>query len=392
MNYESVRETAQRLGVTLRAVQKWASEGKLPGAHKIGRDWRIPASCPDPRFPSSSESNPFAFRQAVPLLSGNFASGKSLEYINSLTDVDDRNIALGEYYYYTGNPEKAAEIMEPYLISHVPALKYSAQFYCIFINISLGRTHLAKFSLDELCKELSIGFSNSDHPIKEHAVGVLTSHALNGLLHIDTVKAPPLEKYIKNLTGGLKLWACYVLSYKAYQHKKYEVALEIADLALALAPDEFPLPIIYCNLLAVISLLGLMRTGEAKERFTKLWDLIEADKFYEVIGEHYAELMGIIDAAFKRSSPDIYERLMNTIKNFGSNWIKLHNILSEKSVADNLSAKEFTVAMLYNRGWSAQEISTHLDISEHTVRSYIKTIYIKLGINDKKALSQFMLK
>ncbi len=392
MDYESVREAAQRMGVTLRAVQKWASEGKLTGAHKVGRDWRIPANCPDPRNSVPSEHNPLVFRQAVPLLSGNFASGKSLEYINSLTDADDRNIALGEYYYYTGNPEKAAEILEPYLISSVPALKYSAQLNCIFINIALGRTHLARFSVDELCKQLYIGFSNPDHPIKEHAVGVLTSHALNVLLHIDTIKAPPLENYIKNLTGGLKLWACYVLSYKAYRHKKYEVALEIADLALALAPDEFPLPVIYCNLLAVISLLGLMRTREAKERFTKLWELIEADGFYEIVGEHYAELMGIIDATFKRSSPHIYERLMSTIKDFGSNWIKIHNILSKKSVADNLSTTEFTVAMLYNRGWSAQEISTHLDISEHTVRSYIKTIYIKLGINDKKALAQFMLK
>ncbi len=392
MDYESVRETAERMGVTLRAVQKWAAEGKLAGAHKVGRDWRIPANCPDPRFPSTTEPKPFVFRQAMPLLSGTFTPGKSLEYINSLADADDRNIALGEYYYYTGNPEKAAEILEPYLASPVPALKYSAELVCIFINIALGRTHLAKYSLNELCNQLYKGFANPNHPIKEHAVGILTSHALNVLLHIDTLKAPPMESYIKHLTGGLKLWACYVLAYKAYQQKKYEVALEIADLSLALAPDEFPLPVIYCKLVAVISLIGLMRANEAKARFAELWKIIEADGFYEIISEHYAELMGIIDTSFKKTDPVTYERLMKVVKNFGSNWIKLHNLLAEKDVADNLTFTEFTVAMLYNRGWSAQEISAHLDISEHTVRSYIKTIYIKLGINDKKALSQFMLK
>ena len=135
-----------------------------------------------------------------------------------------------------------------------------------------------------------------------------------------------------------------------------------------------------------------MRINEAKERFSDLWLAIEADGFYEIVGEHYTELMGIVDALFKKSNPDVYERVFKLVRNFGVNWIKLHNSMSDHEVADNLTATEFTVAMLYNRGWSAQEIASHLDISEYTVRSYIKTIYIKLGINDKKSLAQYMLK
>jgi len=396
MEFESVKSAAERLGVTVRAVQKWASEGKISGAKKEGRDWRIPANCPDPRTGAIHKDMPetkgFVFRQALPLLSGRFTSGKSLEYMNSLDDEDDRNIALGEYYYYTGNPEKASEILEPYLISEIPALKYSAELYCIFINIALGRTHLAKFSLNRLYKQLSEGFYDPGHHIKEHAIGVLTAHALDVLLHVEIHEAPPLEEYIKYLSGGMKLWACYVLAYRAYQQKKYEVALEISNLSLALVPEEFPIPVVYCRLVGVMALLGLMRIKEAKDVFARLWEYVEADGFYEVVGEHYAELMGIVDSMFKKSDPEVYEKLNRVVKSFGENWIKLHNVLTEKEIADNLSATEFTVAMLYNRGWSAQEISSHLDISENTVRSYVKTIYIKLGINDKKSLAQYMLK
>ncbi len=400
MGFESVKSAAQRLGVTTRAVQKWAAKGKISGAKKTGRDWLIPAGCPDPRKGSAyiktetSSAEGFAFRQSLPLLSGKFSAGKSLEYINSLEDEDDRNIALGEYYYYTGNPEKAAELIEPYLISDSPALKYSAELYSVFINIALGRTHLAKYSLNRLYKQMQEGFENPDHPIKEHAVGVMTAHALNVLLHVETeIKSkPPLEDFMKYLSGGFKLWACYVLAYRAYQNKKYEVALGISDLALALVPEEYPVPTIYCRLVGVMSLVGLMRINEAKERFSDLWVMIEADGFYEIVGEHYTELMGMVDALFKKSEPEIYDKLFKIIRTFGVNWIKLHNSMSDHEVADNLTATEFTVAMLYNRGWSAQEISSHLDISEYTVRSYIKTIYIKLGINDKKSLAQYMLK
>ena len=40
MKYETVKEAAERLGVTARTVQKWAAAGKIPGAMKAGRDWQ----------------------------------------------------------------------------------------------------------------------------------------------------------------------------------------------------------------------------------------------------------------------------------------------------------------------------------------------------------------
>ncbi len=42
MKFETAKETAEKLGVTVRTVQKWASSGKLAGAYKSGRDWLIP--------------------------------------------------------------------------------------------------------------------------------------------------------------------------------------------------------------------------------------------------------------------------------------------------------------------------------------------------------------
>lgn len=395
MEFESVQKTAERLGVTVRAVQKWAAAGKLPGAEKVGRDWRIPAGISGPMRFSLPTDAPGSFDEKekalpLPLLNGAFASGKCREYIDSLPNEDDRNIALGEYYYYVGRADMAAEILEPYLNSDNQVLQYSAELYYVFINIALGRTHQARFALHKLEQQVKEGLK-TDSPVQVHAMGVMTSYALSVLLHQPMPQVPPLEEYLRYLPAGFKLWGCYILAYKEFQNKNYERALAISDLSMALVPNSYPIPMIYCRLVGVISLLGLMRVNEAKARFDELWTAVKADGFVVILAEHYGSLQGVIEAYVKKTDPENYEKAAKIVRDFGSNWIKLHNLLSGKSVAENLTTTEFTVAMLYNRGWSAQEIAVYMDLSENTVRGYIKAIYIKLGISDKKALAQFMI-
>ena len=46
----TVRQTAQRLGVTLKYVRDLLYEGKFPGAKKTGHKWAIPAPAVDERI------------------------------------------------------------------------------------------------------------------------------------------------------------------------------------------------------------------------------------------------------------------------------------------------------------------------------------------------------
>ena len=52
---------------------------------------------------------------------------------------------------------------------------------------------------------------------------------------------------------------------------------------------------------------------------------------------------------------------------------------------------EFTIAMLYNRGWKIHEIAEHLELFVRTVNRHIASIYEKLGIHDRDMLDRFML-
>ena len=50
-----------------------------------------------------------------------------------------------------------------------------------------------------------------------------------------------------------------------------------------------------------------------------------------------------------------------------------------------------TIAMLYNRGWTAKEIAAYMNLSPRTITNTIQVIYQKLGISSKRELGQFML-
>lgn len=47
-HYMTIRETADRWGVSPRRVQLLCSEGRIDGAEKVGRIWMIPAGTQKP--------------------------------------------------------------------------------------------------------------------------------------------------------------------------------------------------------------------------------------------------------------------------------------------------------------------------------------------------------
>lgn len=76
MKFETVVQAAARLGVTVRAIQKWAKEGKLKGAQKVGRDWMIPVDSivkGSTTTASTSTKIPYPFFQ-VPYTDGDMVS------------------------------------------------------------------------------------------------------------------------------------------------------------------------------------------------------------------------------------------------------------------------------------------------------------------------------
>lgn len=388
--YETVREAAERLGVTARAIQKQAADGKIHGAVKHGKSWMIPKNAAM-QAKSERTGNEFVSQYTpMPVMAGDYRPGSASEYIDAISDCDCRDIARGEICFYRGQSAEAARIMVKYQDSRDPVLRFSSNLVAIFSNLSGGYTDLVWLAIHNLRKQLN-DILKTDSPPEQRALGVFVATMASVLFHISFPDIPPLKEYMRYLPEGLKVYSCYILAHKAYLEKDHHGALAIADIGTSFTGRAFPVGFIYCHIIAAIALVNLKRTKEALERFEKAWELAEPDGLIQPFGEHHGLLNGLSEIFFKDKDPKLRKQIEIITYNFSAGWRSIHKRFVKRDVADNLSTYEFTIAMLFSRGWSADEIGKHLGISRRTVYNHISVVYDKLGVFDKKQLGKFML-
>lgn len=386
MKYETVKEAAERLGVTARTVQKWAAAGKIPGAMKVGRDWQIPVQKEEGAKKCTGRKH-----IPMPLLNSVFPLGQCTRYIEKMEDEDERNIAWAEYYYFSGQAEKAAEAVELYLNSPDDALRYSAAWIYAFSNLTCDKTALTKYAIGIIKKDLQEQAGEEGLPV-QRAIRVFIYTVATVLLHLTMGDVELLEGYLKYLPGGLKMFGGYVLAHKAYLEKNYERTLAIADMTLALSDAVYPIPTTYIYNMEAMAMMNLMRVEEAKKYFMKAWEYARQDQLIEVFAEHHGLLQGMVEVCLKEKEPESFQKITDIVYKFSAGWRKVHKIAEHREIADNLSTTEFTVAMLYNRKWTIKEIAHHMQVSERTVKKHLDVIYDKLNIHSRQELEQYMLR
>lgn len=61
--YLSIREAAEKWGVSDRRINQYCSEGRIPGAERIGKAWVIPADAEKPGDPRKQKSRPHPIKR-----------------------------------------------------------------------------------------------------------------------------------------------------------------------------------------------------------------------------------------------------------------------------------------------------------------------------------------
>lgn len=325
------------------------------------------------------------------LMSSAFPLGRCIEFIESIDDVPQKEMAYAEYYYFSGRHEKAVEYAEMYLNCEDIMLKLSASLIYTFANLSLDRIHSARFGLERLKEYLKEAMLEETDK-KTRACCVFVATATHTLLHIPVGDLPPLAEYLSEFTKGMQLWGAYVLAHKAYLVKDYQRSLGIVQTCLMTCSKVYPIAMIYLNLVVAMDLMNLKEMDKAKVYFMKVWEISRPDNLIEGIGEHHGLLQGLIETCMKKDYPEDYARIINITYKFSAGWRRIHNPDTNEDVADNLTTTEFTIAMLANRGWTNKEISEYLEITPRTVKQHLTCVFNKLNIENRKQLKNFMLR
>lgn len=404
MGWMTAAEAAREWGVTPRRVQILCAEGRVEGAERFGRAWRIPEGAPKPDDPrragapaaptsaagaEDAAPAPLSLGALMPLMATPFAPGRAAGAAASLPEGAPRDIARAELAYFTGRAEDAAAAAEPYLGHGDPGARLSACLICAYANLPLGRIDRAQQALAAARGALA-GASAADP--RARAAEAFIAQTASVLLHLPAPEAAqPASDPLPLLPPGLRLFACYVRAHRLYLEGSYELAYGMTVGALAMADETYPIPAIYLHLAAVMSLMALRRTDEARRHVLAAWELARPDGLIEPFGEHHGLLGGMLEAAIKPAWPDDFRRIIDITYRFSAGWRRVHNPATGDDVAGNLTTTEFAACMLAARDWTNAQIAEHLGVSVNTVKSCLSASMRKLGVTSRRDLARFML-
>ena len=124
-------------------------------------------------------------QEYIPMILMNtaFELGTCMEFIESLTDPDVKKMAYAEYYYFSGQHEKAVEYASPYLNHENAMVQMSACLIYSFANLSLNHICDAKRGLDRLQDSLA-QYAHADQA--NEALLAFIGGASRVLLHLPT--------------------------------------------------------------------------------------------------------------------------------------------------------------------------------------------------------------
>ena len=397
--YLSVREAAEKWGVSERRINQYCSEGRIPGAEKIGKSWVIPADADKPGDPRKRKNQsvshkppnaPELFPGFMPLLNTRFEPGHCMETIEKMKAGPKKDIAMAEYRYFSGQAEKAMQDTEVYLTSTDEAIRISACWIFAYSCLTVGRIDHARHALQEIQNTLAANRKTAP-PVR--AIESFAAFAAAVLLHLPLPEEmPPMETFLPLLPPGIRAFALYVLAHYLYLKEEYGQSAGIVEATLAMGADAYPISAIYLHLVAVMDYMSLKQPDRAQTHLLTAWEIARPDDLIEGFGEHHGLLGAMLEATIKSKWPEDFKRIIDITYRFSSGWRRVHNPITGHDVADDLTTTEFAIAMLAARSWTTQEIAKHLNISANTVKDHISEAMRKLRVETRKDLKKYMLR
>lgn len=307
--------------------------------------------------------------------------------IQSLSDEEERTVALAAHHYFQAKYERAARESQRCLNSPCPQIRASALLLHCMANVGLGSAELvlADFAaLNQAAQQPEDG--------QMAAIFDALRFLLAVFFHTDGEIEPVREEHTALLPEGTRLYLLYAVAHGLYLQKRYEQALGVARSALMMAAGRFPSVCVYLNLVGSMVATNLPDADLAARFFHRAWQIAEPEDYIQPFVEHHGMLQGQIERYIRDKDPGQYDRISEKVMAFSRGWMQIHNPGSVNKVTDRLSPYEFSLAMMAAKGKSNQEIAECMNISVNTVKFHLSGIYQKVKVSNRRELEQYLNK
>lgn len=406
MNMITVKQAAEKWGVTPRRVQELCKEGKIKGAQRWERTWMIPAHAVLPSA-AKGEVPHMPMPKKSPFLD-------MTNIYNTAGDADGRAAML------ENNPEAFAllEAQLAYRRGEIYKVYDHARYFLSahsgFYAILGGGMLLALCAIWRGDMELWVEAkrhicsapceSEVQRDMISLALAIVDSSVYDNKDYPEWFKRGNFEALPPDAHPAAKVFYTKYLYMSAFGIASKQIDFEgIQGLALMrLIPktiepmisqavvDKTILPEIFLRLSCAVAYYNSGDREHAIAHMDKAIALALADRLYGVLVEYVRHFDGQLEERIALVDPSAVENIKELYGVYSVGWSKLSGAVRNRNIAANLTAREREVAKLVTFGFTSKEIASMLYIAESTVKQTVLRVVQKTGVKDRSEFASIL--
>ena len=402
----TVKQAAEKWGVTPRRVQELCKEGKIKGAQRWERTWMIPAHAVLPSA-AKGEVPHMPMPKKSPFLD-------MTNIYNTAGDADGRAAML------ENNPEAFAllEAQLAYRRGEIYKVYDHARYFLSahsgFYAILGGGMLLALCAIWRGDMELWVEAkrhicsapceSEVQRDMISLALAIVDSSVYDNKDYPEWFKRGNFEALPPDAHPAAKVFYTKYLYMSAFGIASKQIDFEgIQGLALMrLIPktiepmisqavvDQTILPEIFLRLSCAVAYYNSGDREHAIAHMDKAIALALADRLYGVLVEYVRHFDGQLEERIALVDPSAVENIKELYGVYSVGWSKLSGAVRNRNIAANLTAREREVAKLVTFGFTSKEIASMLYIAESTVKQTVLRVVQKTGVKDRSEFASIL--
>ena len=404
MDYISVKEAAQKWGVTVRCVQKLCNEAKIKGVTKFGKSWMIPEKAVLPSAAKKDKTPHLPMPRKSPFLDMtdiyNTVGAADACAEKLINNPEAYELFKAQIAYRRGEIEKVYDRARYFLDAH-------SGFYAIMgagMLLSLcaiwrGDIYLWNEAKRHICEAPCK--TQQEREIISLTLAIIDSSIYDNKDYPEWFTSGNFEALPSEAHPAAKVFYAKYLYMAAFSIASGQLDVQgVQGLALmrmlpnTLEPlitqavvDGTIIPEIYLRMSCAVAYHNSGLKSKAITHMDKAIKLALADNMYGLLTEYIRHFDGLLEERIALQDKKALDRILdlNDIYRFG--WARLSGQVKNNYVATNLTPKEHEVAKLTAFGFGVSEIAKFLHVSESTVKQTIVRVINKTGIQDKSEFS-----
>ena len=407
MEYITVKEAAEKWGVTARRVQILCSQNRIEGVQRFGNRLMIPCDAEYPTNPKlksvkDAERIPFDFDASIPKYSPFLYMTDLYSHPGS---ADESAIALAydeeaylhfqaEVAYSRGQIDKVYEIASGFL-------SRKSSFYAMlatgkllaFCAIWRGDLQLWRAAKQYIAH--TPAKTDNDRDILFLTISAVDSMLYDVTAFPEWFKIGCFEPLPKDSLPAARVFYAKYLYASAYAVATRQTELYgvkglsfMSVLPLALEPmvsqamaDNSIMSEAYLRMICATVYYNAGNENQAIRHLDRAIALMLPDKMYGFLAEYCRTLGPLLQQRLMLVDPEAWKVIQRLYKVYNEGWSKLSGSIRGKNIITTLSPKEREVAKLAAFGMQNSEIAAKLHMSLAGVKQAIRIVSEKTGVS-----------